>query len=88
MMAGMGVLDGLRFWAQVTDDARRTVVCSPDMESRVKGWVETRGLGGVFTVKASPVCPDDRVLLLDEEAIDAAFRESVQHRRHLGRLRR
>lgn len=78
-MTGMGMLDEVRFWAQVTGDAKRTVVCSPDMESRVKGWVDARGLGGVLTVKASPVCPDDRVLLVDEQAIDAAFRESVQH---------
>lgn len=78
-MGGMSMLDEVRFWAQVTGDAKRTVVCSPDMESRVKGWVDARGVGAVLTVKASPVCPDGRVLVIDEQAVAAAWREELQH---------
>ena len=62
-------LTELRFWQQVIGDARRTVLCPPEMESRCKGYVDARGLGGVITVKASPVCPDDRLYVMDEQAL-------------------
>ena len=61
-------LTELRFWQQVIGDARRTVLCPPEMESRCKGYVDARGLGGVITVKATPVCPDDRIYVMVETA--------------------
>lgn len=66
-----GVLTEVRFWAQVIGDAKRTVICSPDLESRCKGYVEARGLAGLITVQASPYVPDDRIFVVDEQAIGA-----------------
>ena len=76
-------LTELRFWQQVIGDARRTVLCPPEMESRCKGYVDARGLGGVITVKASPVCPDDRLYVMDEQALMA----SVNRPLRLGMIR-
>lgn len=53
----MDPLDEVRFWAQVITDAERTVVCSPDLESRVKGWVEARQLGGMIKGGAVTAVP-------------------------------
>lgn len=65
----------VRFWAQVHADAERTVVCSPNLESRVKGWVAARLMAGLITVKPSRLCPDDQIWVLDEHAIAASTAE-------------
>ena len=68
-------LTEVRFWSQVMTDAKRTVFCSPDLESRCKGWVDARGLSGLITVKASPAVPEGRLYIVDEGAIEAATNE-------------
>ena len=69
------MLTEIRFWSQVVGDAKRTVMCSPENESRCKGYVDARGLGGLITVKATPFVPDDRLFIIDEGAIEAATNE-------------
>ena len=76
-------LTEVRFWAQVMGDAKRTVICNPEYESRVKGWIEARGMGGLITVQATPVCPIDRTYIVDEQAIQAAFDEVVSRPIHI-----
>jgi hypothetical protein len=53
-------------------DAKSTVFCSPENESRCKGYVDARGMGGLITIKASPGVPDDRLFIVDEGAMRAA----------------
>lgn len=65
-----------RFWAQVLTDAHRTVICSPDLESRVKGWVDARMMGGLITVIAQPFCPDNTIYIIDENAMAASLAEA------------
>lgn len=74
----MDILDEVRFWTQVMTDSERTVFCSPEMESRVKGWVDARGMGGVITVMADRACPDDRVYVIDHRAMDAMTAKALQ----------
>jgi hypothetical protein len=71
-------LTEVRFWAQVMGDAKRTVICNPDLESRVKGWIDARGMGGLITVQATPVCPIDRTYIVDDAALQAAYNEVMQ----------
>lgn len=66
-----------RFWAQVTADAQRTVVCSPDLESRVKGWVDARNLGGLIKVVPQRFCPDDQIWVVDEGALEASVAKGL-----------
>ena len=70
-------LTEMRFWAQVIGDAKRTVICPPDLESRCKGYVDARGLGYLITVKPSPYCPPNQILVLDEQALQASMNEML-----------
>lgn len=79
------MIDEIRFWMQVMTDAERTVCCSPEMESRIKGWVDARGLSGQITVVASPGVPDDRVYVIDHHAVDAGLAEVLQRGLQRGR---
>lgn len=72
------VLTEARFWAQVMGDARRTVHCPPDLESRIKGWVDARAMGGLITVLPNLACPPNQVFIVDQGAIDASFQQSIQ----------
>lgn len=72
------VLTEVRFWAQVVGYARRTVLCPSDLESRCKGYVDARGLGGLITVKASPYVPAETIFVIDEQGLEASMRELWQ----------
>lgn len=72
----------VRFWTQVTTDAKRTIACSAANEHRYKTYIAENGLDGLFTVVVSPVVDDDHVIVLDEHANEATFRESMQRWRH------
>jgi hypothetical protein len=74
-------LENLRFWMQTFEDSRRTLLCPPDLESRVKGYVDAHGLGGVVQVKASPIIPDGQVMIVDENALEAEWRQTLQRNR-------
>lgn len=74
-------LTELRFWDQVTTDAQRTVICPPDLESRIKGWVDARMMAGLITVKPSAFCPDNQILVIDEHAQAAAMADAIQNSR-------
>lgn len=72
------VLTEVRFWAQVTGDAKRAIVCPPDLESRIKGWIDARGMSGILTVNATSLCPPGRIIVIDEPAIEASIGEWMQ----------
>lgn len=65
------VLTEVQFWAIAFKAMERTILCSPDAESRIKCWIDARGLSGVYTVIANPYVPDDRLYIVDQGAIDA-----------------
>jgi hypothetical protein len=58
------MLTEIRFYQQVILAARKTIVCSPEMESRVKTTVDMFGLRGVIAVVVLPSVPDDRIFVL------------------------
>lgn len=65
-----------RFWAQVTTDAERTIICSPTNEVRCREWIDKAGLGHLLTLLVSPFAPDDAVYVLDHHALEAGNREA------------
>lgn len=71
------MLTEVRFWAQVIGDSKRTVICTPDLESRVKGWVDARDMGALIKVIANPACPPNQIFVIDEQAIEANFQQSI-----------
>lgn len=70
--------DDLRFLEIVRQEARRTILCEPGQEHRIRALVDQQGAADVITVKASPACRPGTVLIVDEEAIEAAGREAAQ----------
>jgi hypothetical protein len=80
-------LTEVRFWAQIIGDARRTIMCSPDNESRIKCWIDARGMSGVLTVEATPFVADDTIYVLDVQAANAAMeRRALQDLKERFRL--
>lgn len=71
------ILTEVRFWTQVIGDQKRTVFCSPDLEARLRGWIEARGMGHLLTVKASQACPDTQVFIVDEQGIEAEWQQAL-----------
>ncbi len=49
----MSPLEEVKFWLQIIEDAKRTIVCSPEFESRLKCGLEARGLAGLTKVVVS-----------------------------------
>lgn len=66
------------FWRQIEGDAKRTVLCEPHRLDEIRVAVEQRGFTDVITVRASPFCPEGRLLVIDDSAIEASWRQSVQ----------
>lgn len=67
----MSILDDVLFWNQVVQDARRTLLVPPDLESRAIEMVKAHGMAHIITVKVSDVLPDGTVYVVDEQAIAA-----------------
>lgn len=74
----MDALDEIRFLMQTTVDAQRTLLCEPDRVHAVQAAVDQLGAAAAFTVQASPVCPPGKILILDEQALKASWRQTVQ----------
>lgn len=77
------LLTEARFWAQVTTDAERTIVCSPANADRVREWLTKAGLDRRHKVLVSPIPHDDEFYLLDHHAFEAAQREVLSPGRPL-----
>lgn len=71
-------LERIRLAMQDIEDSKRTVWCNPEWESRIKTMADVRSVGGLFNVVASKSCPEDTVYVVDENAMEAQFRQSLQ----------
>ncbi|HEY9370440.1 hypothetical protein [Streptomyces sp.] len=72
------MLTDVRFYEQVLGDARRTILCPPGLVDTIKAAVDVYDAGGLFQVVASQCCPEGRLLVIDEQGMEAAMRETVQ----------
>lgn len=78
-MTGMDdVYTDRAFWQQIRGDAARTVLCEPHHVDGLRAAVEARGWGDVITVRASAACSQGQFIVLDEAAVEAAWRQGVQ----------
>lgn len=68
---GAVILAEIRILLQEHVDAQRTLICEPARVDAVRSAVETLGARARFTVKASPACPPGKILVLDEQALEA-----------------
>lgn len=65
------------FSAQIIGDAKRTVLCEPHRVDEIREAVERLGMAGILTVKASQVCPKGKLLVIDEQAMEASARQAA-----------
>lgn len=77
MSAYDDLVNDVRFWDQIQGDAKRTVLCEPHRVDEIQAAVEERGLSHL-TVRASPFCPAGKLLVLDDSAMEASWRQTVQ----------
>ncbi|MFE5958909.1 hypothetical protein [Streptomyces rubiginosohelvolus] len=66
-----------RFFAQIIGDAKRTVLCEPHRVDEIRGAVDRMGAAGILTVKASRVCPEGKLLVIDEQAMEASYHQAA-----------
>lgn len=71
-------MERIQLFMQDFEDSRRTVWCNPEWESRIKTMADVRNVGGMFNVVASDACPEDTVYVVDTNAMEAQFRQSLQ----------
>jgi hypothetical protein len=83
----LDALDEIRFLMQTHADAQRTLFCEPDRVHAVRAAVDQLGAADTFTVKASLVCPPGRILVMDEQALEASWRQTIQRAGQSIRLR-
>jgi hypothetical protein len=77
----VSALDDLRFWAQIFEDARRTILCPPSLGDKVRAIIKQDGVGGLYDVQESNTCPEDQILLIDHNAMDADTRQAIHRMR-------
>jgi hypothetical protein len=68
----------IRFWEQIAGDAKRTVLCEPHHVNEIQAAVNERDLAGILTVRASPFCPEGKLLVLDDSAMEASWQQTIQ----------
>ena len=78
---GIDPVTEVQFWAQVTEDDRRTVFCAPGRMAEVKQLLAEHDMGEQFDVHESPGCRPNQILMVDHNALDAAMRQSSQQAR-------
>jgi hypothetical protein len=73
------MFDDVRFWLQVLRDGERTVVCSLDLESRIKTRLAPFPR---ITVEVSPFVADGQILVIDQHSLDASLAQGLQADSH------
>jgi hypothetical protein len=66
-----------QFWAQVEGDAKRTVLCEPHRVDEIQALIDERGYDHL-TLRASPFCPEGKLLVIDDGAMEASWQQTVQ----------
>lgn len=72
------MLTEIRFYSQIIEDSKRVIYCEPHMAAAVQDAVQAHSASHLFTVRSSPVCPEGKLLLVDEQSIEASLNEAMQ----------
>ena len=62
--------------AQEQGDAKRTLICEPERAEEVRAAVARMGRSHLYTVSASPACPAGKILILDDQALQASMNQT------------
>lgn len=64
--------------AQEQGDAKRTLICKPERTDEVRTAVARMGRSHLYAVRASVACPHGKILVLDEQALQASMNQTFQ----------
>lgn len=71
------LLDAIAFQAIVEAESKRTLIVEPHRHAQIQAAVDGAGANRWLTVRASPVCPTGKILIIDEQAMDAGIIEAA-----------
>jgi hypothetical protein len=77
-VAELTPMENLKVWLQDLIDSERTIMCSPEWESRIKSMIAASPCAGLWTVDVMPGMGDDQFWVLDHNALEASVRQSMQ----------
>lgn len=80
----MDVLSELRFQAQAHEDSKRTLLCAPETLEALQAAIEERGMTHLWTAAASPGVLEGQIVILDEQALEAVWQQTLQRISHQG----
>ncbi|MEW1565811.1 hypothetical protein AB0454_22830 [Streptomyces sp. NPDC093509] len=80
----MDVRSELRFQAQVHEDSKRTLLCAPETLCELQAAIEQRGMAHLWTAAANPTVPEGQIVILDEQALEAVWQQTLQRVSHQG----
>lgn len=69
------LLDAIAFQRIVDAESKRTLIVEPHRHAQIQAAVDGAGANRWLTVLASPACPAGKILVIDEQAMDAAMNE-------------
>lgn len=71
-------LEVIQSWLEVIHRARRTVLCLPEDEARIREAIQQTEYPGLFEVEVSSLVPRGQILVVNKRALEADLRESLQ----------
>lgn len=71
-------LDAIQSFIIACQESKRTILCEPHREHQVRAAIDQAGAVDIFTVRPSLLCPEGKLLVIDENAIAAQAREWQQ----------
>jgi len=72
------MLDAIQFFHLTREESKRTILCEPHREHQVRAAIDQAGAAGMLTVRPSGACPTDKLIVIDENALEAGLREAAQ----------
>jgi hypothetical protein len=72
------MLDAINFLHIARKESKRTILCEPHREHQMRTAVDQAGAAHILTVRPSAACPEGKLIVIDENALEAGLREAAQ----------
>lgn len=72
------MLTDIRFYALAAAESKRTIICEPHMVDAIQAAIDGRDAGHLYTVRSSTACPEGKLIILDEQAMEAGLQQAAQ----------
>jgi hypothetical protein len=72
------MLDAINFFHIAREESKRTILCEPHHERQVRAAVDHAGAAEILAVRPSAACPEGKLIVIDDNALEAGLREAAQ----------